>query len=41
MVELAVPRFQREEHDDLFGLEPIYLRKTDAEIAWDQRIAGA
>ena len=41
MVELAVPRFLREEHDDLFDLEPIYLRKTDAEIAWDQRIAGA
>jgi tRNA threonylcarbamoyladenosine biosynthesis protein TsaB len=41
MVELAVPRFVREEHDDLFDLQPIYLRKTDAEIAWDQRIAGA
>jgi tRNA threonylcarbamoyladenosine biosynthesis protein TsaB len=41
LVELAVPRFVREEHDSLFDVEPIYLRKTDAEIAWDQRIAGA
>ena len=41
MVELAVPRFLRDEHDGVFDLEPIYLRKTDAEIAWDQRTAGA
>ena len=41
MVELAVPRFLREEHDSVVDLEPIYLRKTDAEIAWDQRTAGA
>ena len=41
MVDLAVPRFVREEHDSLFDLEPMYLRKTDAEIAWDQRTAGA
>ena len=25
---------------EVFDLEPIYLRKTDAEIAWDQRTAG-
>ena len=37
LVELAVPRFLREEHDQLFDVVPIYLRKSDAEIAWDNR----
>jgi len=37
LVELAVPRFLREEHDRLYDVEPLYLRKTDAEIAWDRR----
>jgi tRNA threonylcarbamoyladenosine biosynthesis protein TsaB len=41
LVELAVPRFLREEHDDLFDVAPIYLRKSDAEIAWDERARGA
>jgi tRNA threonylcarbamoyladenosine biosynthesis protein TsaB len=41
MVDLAVPRLLREEHDRVFELEPVYLRKTDAEIAWDNRVAGA
>ncbi len=41
MVELAVPRFIREETDRSFEVLPLYLRKTDAEIAWDQRARGA
>jgi tRNA threonylcarbamoyladenosine biosynthesis protein TsaB len=41
LVELAVPRFLREEHDRLFDVVPLYLRKSDAEIAWDQRTRGA
>ena len=41
LVELAVPRFVREEHDRLFDVVPLYLRKSDAEIAWDQRRRGA
>jgi len=41
LVELAVPRFMREEHDRLFDVVPLYLRKSDAEIAWDQRTRGA
>ncbi|MGH2596524.1 MAG: tRNA (adenosine(37)-N6)-threonylcarbamoyltransferase complex dimerization subunit type 1 TsaB [Actinomycetota bacterium] len=41
LVELAVPRFMREEHDRLFDVVPFYLRKSDAEIAWDQRTRGA
>lgn len=40
MIELALPRFEREEHDDLFGVVPLYLRKSDAEIAWDRREAA-
>ncbi len=41
MADLAVPRFVREEHDPIADIQPIYLRKTDAEIAWDQRTAGS
>jgi tRNA threonylcarbamoyladenosine biosynthesis protein TsaB len=41
LVELAAPRFLREEHDRLFDVRPTYLRKSDAEIAWDQRARGA
>jgi tRNA threonylcarbamoyladenosine biosynthesis protein TsaB len=37
LVELAVPRFLREEHDRPYDVLPLYLRKSDAEIAWDQR----
>jgi tRNA threonylcarbamoyladenosine biosynthesis protein TsaB len=40
LVELAVPRFLREEHDRLFDLVPRYLRRSDAEIAWDRRARG-
>ena len=41
LVELAAPRFLREEHDRLFEVVPMYIRKSDAEIAWDQRARGA
>ena len=41
LVELSVPRFVREEHDPLTEVVPLYLRKSDAEIAWDQRARGA
>lgn len=41
LAELAVPRFVREEHDRLTDVVPTYLRKSDAEIAWDQRARGA
>jgi tRNA threonylcarbamoyladenosine biosynthesis protein TsaB len=41
LVELAAPRFLREEHDRLFDVVPMYMRKSDAEIAWDQRARGA
>lgn len=41
LVELAIPRFVREEWDRLFELVPLYLRRSDAEIAWDQRARGA
>jgi tRNA threonylcarbamoyladenosine biosynthesis protein TsaB len=41
LVSLAAPRFIREQTDRLADLVPLYLRKTDAEIAWDQRARGA
>ena len=43
LVELAVPRLLREEHDRLHDVVPMYLRRSDAEIAWDdrERSAGA
>jgi tRNA threonylcarbamoyladenosine biosynthesis protein TsaB len=41
LVELAVPRFLREEHDRLHDVVPMYLRKSDAEIAWDKRERSA
>ncbi len=41
LVELTVPRFIREETDRSLDIRPIYLRKSDAEIAWDQRARGA
>jgi tRNA threonylcarbamoyladenosine biosynthesis protein TsaB len=37
LVELAIPRFAREEFDRLYELQPFYVRKSDAEIAWDER----
>lgn len=40
LVELAIPRFEREEFDRAFDLKPYYLRKVDAEIAWDKRARG-
>jgi tRNA threonylcarbamoyladenosine biosynthesis protein TsaB len=39
-VELAIPRFEREEYDRVYDLKPLYMRKTDAEIAWDRRRTG-
>ena len=37
LVELAIPRLQREDFDRLYDLRPNYVRKSDAEIAWDSR----
>jgi tRNA threonylcarbamoyladenosine biosynthesis protein TsaB len=41
LVDLAAPRFIREDTDRPAEVVPLYLRKTDAEIAWDQRARGA
>lgn len=41
LVELAIPRFQREDFDRIYDLRPYYVRRSDAEIAWDRaRRAG-
>jgi tRNA threonylcarbamoyladenosine biosynthesis protein TsaB len=37
LVELSVPRFLREDFERPYDVVPLYLRKSDAEIAWDQR----
>jgi len=41
LVELAVPRFVREEAGRPEDLQPYYVRKSDAEIAWDKRARTA
>jgi len=37
LVELSVPRLLREDFERPYDVVPLYLRKSDAEIAWDQR----
>jgi tRNA threonylcarbamoyladenosine biosynthesis protein TsaB len=37
LVELALPRFIREDTDPLLELEPLYVRRSDAEIAWERQ----
>ncbi len=41
VVELAVPRFLREDFSRPFDIVPLYLRKSDAEITLDKRVGGA
>jgi tRNA threonylcarbamoyladenosine biosynthesis protein TsaB len=41
MIELSIPRFLREEFDRLVDVSPLYLRRSDAEIAWDERARGS
>ena len=37
LLELSIPRLEREEFDRVYDVLPLYLRKSDAEIAWDKR----
>lgn len=37
LVELALPRLFREDFDRLFDVEPLYMRRSDAEINWERR----
>ena len=37
LIELATARFEREEFTTVEGLVPMYLRHSDAEIAWDPK----
>jgi len=41
LVELAIPRFVREEAGRPGDIVPLYVRKSDAEIAWDKRARSA
>lgn len=36
LVELALPRLFREDFDRLFDLEPLYMRRSDAQINWNR-----
>jgi len=35
VVALALPRLERGEVEDALGLEPLYVRRSDAEIKWE------
>lgn len=37
LIELALPRFYREETDSLYELEPLYVRQADVNIPWEGR----
>lgn len=37
LIDLALPRLVREDFDRLFDIEPMYMRRTQAEINWDAR----
>jgi tRNA threonylcarbamoyladenosine biosynthesis protein TsaB len=40
LVELAHPKAMREEFVQPWELQPLYLRKSDAEIAWERKATG-
>lgn len=40
LVELALPRLFREDFDRLLEIEPMYMRRSDAEINWERRRIG-
>lgn len=40
LVELVMPRLFREDFDRLFDVEPLYMRRSDAEINWERRKSG-
>lgn len=37
LVELSIPRLEREDFETPERLEPLYVRRSDAEIKWEQR----
>ena len=41
LIEIAAPRFRDGRVDAWADVVPLYLRRTDAEIAWDARGATA
>lgn len=40
LIALALPRLFREDFDTAFEIEPLYMRRSDAEIRWDRKRAG-
>jgi tRNA threonylcarbamoyladenosine biosynthesis protein TsaB len=41
LVQLATARFEREEFEQPDALQPLYLRRSDAEIEWDRKAGVA
>lgn len=37
LIELSLPRLYREDYDRLFDIEPMYMRRSDAELNWERR----
>src|SRR5713101_2111261 len=37
LIDLALPRIVREDFDRLYDIEPLYMRRTQAEINWEAR----
>ncbi|HEY2667229.1 MAG TPA: tRNA (adenosine(37)-N6)-threonylcarbamoyltransferase complex dimerization subunit type 1 TsaB [Actinomycetota bacterium] len=37
LIDLALPRIVREDFDRLYDVEPLYMRRTQAEINWESR----
>jgi tRNA threonylcarbamoyladenosine biosynthesis protein TsaB len=40
LVELATARMEREEFSSMWEVQPLYLRRSDAEIEWERRQAS-
>lgn len=40
LVELAIPRLMREEYSRVFDIEPLYMRRSDAELNWERTKRG-
>lgn len=40
LLELAAARMEREEFSSAWDVEPLYLRRSDAEIEWERRLAS-
>ena len=35
----AKVRFENEDYDNIMDLEPVYIRRSEAEVLWEKRMA--